>query len=99
MLAGQVDDAGGEHAGVLAPSTATQATGTPGGIWATDSNASSPPRTCRRGWHADHRKLGVGGGDSGQVADMPAPAMITLRPRIFALAVLATSTWGRDGPT
>ena len=67
-----------------APSTATQATGTPGGIWATESNASSPsmtppesgtPITGSSVWEA---------AAPGSAADMPAPAMITFNPRIWA---------------
>ena len=55
-------------AALRALSTPTQATGTPGGICAIDSSASSPPATdvddVER--HADHRQVGVGGDDAGQ---------------------------------
>ena len=46
----------------------TQATGTPGGIWAMASSASRPPggRVLRGQRHADHRQLGVRGDDAGQ---------------------------------
>ncbi len=67
-------------------STPTQATGTPGGIWAIASSASSPLLT---------DVFEVSGtpitGSSvcaattpGSAAASPAPAMITRRPRIFA---------------
>src|SRR5215204_5383782 len=73
-------------AAFFALSTPTQATGTPGGICAIESRASSPPPTdieevsgtpitgsCV--WAAT---------TPGSAADRPAPAMITRRPRIFA---------------
>src|SRR5439155_578936 len=70
-------------AALRALSTPTHATGTPGGICATDSNASSPfatpvlaasgtPITGRSVWAAI---------TPGSAADRPAPAMITRSPR------------------
>src|SRR5262249_38855675 len=68
----------------LAPSIATHATGTPGGICTADSSASSPPRcfpeigtptTGRSVWAA---------AKPGSAADIPAPAMITFSPRMRA---------------
>ena len=49
-------------------STPTHATGTPGGICAIESSASSPPgnRGATRQRHADDRQLGVGGDDAGE---------------------------------
>src|SRR5687768_4577788 len=69
----------------FAPSIATQPTGTPGGICTAESSASMPPRflpeigtpiTGRSVWEA---------ANPGSAADMPAPAMITLSPRMRAL--------------
>ena len=74
-------------AALRALSTPTQATGTPGGIWAIDSSASSPPAT-------DFEDVSgtpiTGSGvwaatTPGSAADSPAPAMITRRPRSLAL--------------
>src|SRR5579862_9902758 len=73
-------------AALRALSTPTHATGTPGGIWAIDRSASSPPATevrlvsgtpitGRSEWAAT---------TPGSAADSPAPAMITRRPRIRA---------------
>ena len=45
----------------LAPSIATQPTGTPGGICTADSRASSPPRLLPVERDADHGQVGVGG--------------------------------------
>src|SRR5256885_3118809 len=68
----------------LAPSIATQPTGTPGGICTAESSASSPARvlpvsgtpiTGRSVWAAATPR---------SAADIPAPAMITLSPRIRA---------------
>ena len=74
-------------AALRALSTPTQATGTPGGICAIASSASSPPAT---------EVLEVSGtpitGTSvwaaatpGNAAARPAPAMMTLIPRMWAL--------------
>ena len=74
-------------AAFCALSTPTHATGTPGGIWAIESSASSPPRDRlrRRERHADHRQLACARRRRpGSAADRPAPAMITRRPRILA---------------
>ena len=73
-------------AAFFALSTPTQATGTPGGIWAIESRASRPPAidledvsgtpiTGSSVWAAT---------TPGSAAERPAPAMITRRPRIFA---------------
>ena len=73
-------------AALRALSTPTQATGTPGGIWAIESSASSPPATDfeRRQRHADDRQRRCGRRPRpGSAADRPAPAMITRRPRIL----------------
>src|SRR5690606_12072806 len=70
-------------AALRALSTPTHATGTPGGIWAIDSSASSPPPTDfeevsgtpitgRSVWAAT---------TPGSAADRPAPAMMTRSPR------------------
>ena len=73
-------------AAFLALSTPTHATGTPGGICAIESRASSPPAT-----DIDEVSGTPMTGSSvcaattpGSAADRPAPAMITRRPRIFA---------------
>ncbi len=74
-------------AALRAASTPTQATGTPGGIWAIESSASRPPAT-------DLDEVSgtpITGSDvcaattPGSAAERPAPAMITRRPRSFAL--------------
>jgi len=59
-------------AAFFAPFTATHATGTPGGICAIASRASSPPLSSfPRSAHADHRQLGVGGHHAGQRSGQP----------------------------
>ena len=68
----------------LAPSIATQATGTPGGIWTAESSASRPPRLLPRiGTPITGRSVWAAA-TPGSAADIPAPAMITLSPRIRA---------------
>ena len=73
-------------AAFFALSTPTQATGTPGGICAIDSSASSPPATD----FDDVSGTPITGSDvwaattPGSAAERPAPAMITRSPRIFA---------------
>ena len=68
----------------LAPSIATQATGIPGGICTAESSASSPPRLLPRiGTPITGRSVWAAA-TPGSAADIPAPAMITLSPRIFA---------------
>ena len=68
----------------LAPSIATQATGTPGGICTAESSASSPPRLLPRiGTPITGRSVWAAA-TPGSAADIPAPAMITLSPRIRA---------------
>ncbi len=74
----------------FAPSIATQATGIPGGICTAESRASSPPRRLAEDRHADHRQLGVGGGDAGQRRRHPGPGDDHLHPpHPRVLAVLA----------
>src|ERR1700686_319211 len=74
-------------AALRALSTPTQATGTPGGIWAIDSSASRPPATEVR----LVKGTPITGSSEcaattpGRAAESPAPAMITRRPRSFAL--------------
>ena len=60
-------------AAFFALSTPTHATGTPGGIWAIESSASSPPRDRhrRRERHADDRQLGVRGDHARQRRRQP----------------------------
>ena len=70
----------------LAPSIATQPTGTPGGIWTADSSASRPPRFLPPiGTPITGRSL-LEAAKPGSAADIPAPAMITFSPRMRALA-------------
>src|SRR5262249_48904598 len=66
-----------------APSSDTHATGTPGGICAIASSASSPPPTLfdeRSGTPITGRSL-YAATTPGKAAAMPAPAMITRTPR------------------
>ena len=68
----------------LAPSIATQATGTPGGICTAESRASSPPRLLPRiGTPITGRSVWAAA-TPGSAADIPAPAISTRRPRIRA---------------
>src|SRR5207253_4188192 len=68
----------------FAPSMATQATGIPGGICTAESSASSPPRLLPRiGTPITGRSVWAAA-TPGSAADIPAPAMITLRPRMRA---------------
>ena len=73
-------------AAFCALSTPTHATGTPGGICAIESSASSPPATD----FDDVSGTPMTGSSvwaattPGSAAERPAPAMITLSPRIFA---------------
>jgi hypothetical protein len=67
------------------PSMATHATGMPGGICTAESRASRPPSDLPRiGTPITGRSVWAAA-TPGSAADMPAPAMITLMPRIFAL--------------
>jgi hypothetical protein len=62
------------------------ATGTPGGICATDSSASSPPAALsrlERGTPMTGSSV-CAAATPGSAADRPAPAMITRMPRIRA---------------
>src|SRR5207244_10074560 len=60
----------------LAPSMATQPTGTPGGIWTADSSASSPPRFLPEiGTPITGRSV-CAAATPGSSADIPAAAMI-----------------------
>src|SRR6185369_4788133 len=68
----------------LAPSIATQATGIPGGICTAESSASSPPSDLPRiGTPITGRSVWAAA-TPGSAADIPAPAMITRRPRMRA---------------
>ena len=74
----------------LAPSIATQPTGTPGGIWTADSSASSPPRALAGERHADHRQVGVRRGDARQGGRHPGAGDDHLQaPHPGRVAVLA----------
>jgi hypothetical protein len=67
-------------------STPTQATGTPGGIWAIASSASSPPATevpLVSGTPITGRSV-CAATTPGSAAASPAPAMITFSPRMRA---------------
>src|SRR6266545_7134449 len=77
-------------------STPTQPTGTPGGIWAIASSASSPSRTLfsdRSGTPITGRSVWAAA-TPGSAAASPAPAMITLRPRSFALRQYSATASG-----
>src|SRR5215203_4217319 len=68
----------------LEPSIATHATVIPGGICTAESSASRPPRLLPRiGTPITGRSVWAAA-TPGSAADIPAPAMITLRPRIRA---------------
>ena len=69
----------------LAPSIATQATGIPGGICTAESSASSPPSDLPRIGTPITGSSVWAAATPGSAADIPAPAMITFSPRIFAL--------------
>ena len=73
-------------AALRAESTPTQATGTPGGIWAIESSASSPPATEREDVSGTPMTGSVvcAATTPGSAAERPAPAMITRSPRSFA---------------
>src|SRR5262249_6583150 len=78
----------------FAPSTATQATGTPGGIWTAERRASSPPRLLPRiGTPTTGRSVWAAA-TPGRAADIPAPAMITFSPRIRALVQYSRTSSG-----
>src|SRR5215218_5850542 len=77
-------------------STPTQATGTPGGICATDSSASSPPATVMplvSGTPITGRSV-CAATTPGSAADRPAPAMMTFSPRERALFAYAATLSG-----
>src|SRR3954468_12881883 len=83
-------------AALRALSTPTQATGTPGGIWAIDSSASSPPATDVdevSGTPITGRSV-CAATTPGSAADRPAPAMITRSPRSFALRAYSATVSG-----
>ncbi len=77
-------------------STPTEATGTPGGICAMASSASSPPATDVD----DVSGTPITGScvcaatTPGSAAASPAPAMITRRPRMRAFRQYSATMWG-----
>ena len=72
-------------AALRAPLMATVATGTPDGICTMESSESSPPRSdVRMGTPMTGRSV-MEATTPGSAAALPAPAMITLRPRDSAL--------------
>ena len=83
-------------AALRALSTPTQATGTPGGIWAIESSASSPPATevdDVSGTPITGRSV-CAAHTPGSAADSPAPAMITRSPRIRAFFAYSATISG-----
>ena len=74
----------------------TQATGTPGGICTIERIASSPPAAVRRpdsGTPITGRSVWAATAP-GSAAEMPAPAMITRRPRMRAFLAYSATTSG-----
>ena len=85
----------------LGLSRPTQATGTPGGICATDSSASSPPAAVMplvSGTPITGRSV-CAATTPGSAADRPAPAMITFSPRERAFLRRRRPCRGRGAPT
>src|SRR5206468_11510657 len=68
-------------------SNPTAATGTPGGIWTTLSSASSPPAalSCELSGTPITGRFVCAAATPGIAALSPAPAMITFRPRCWAV--------------
>src|SRR6202012_125042 len=83
-------------AALRALSRPTHATGTPGGIWTIERIASRPPAAVRRP-DSGTPTTGVSvcaATAPGRAAEMPAPAMITRRPRPRALLAYSATRSG-----